>query len=433
MSSFARRERALRAVAVVGVDAGKFHHVLVVRPRGRPDSKPFSFTTNRPGFENAVAYIREQVGLTSPVGEILVGIEFAGSYGFTFAHYLHGLNAGFGVVTVLPAHTKRWKEVTHRQPLKTDAKDAIGIADLTAHGHFVAFPFLATPYAELRYLLSARERVSTLRRGAITRLRAVLDVVFPEFAQFFDDLSKRTARTLLRTYPGPTLLCAAPARAVVLLLKTESRNHLGRAFYDELIEAAKHTVALPAAQGAMRDEIPLLIDRLNLYAAQLRTLEARIRLRLGGLPAARALVTIPNVAPVTAAVLLGSIGDPKAYDSSRQVLAIAGLSLVERSSGILQGMKRISKRGRPALRKHAYMFAIRSVHQGGIFRKDYDALLSRNGNKKIPALMAIARKGLKLLFAVAKAERPWTPERPGAHRADVTCAAAGTGVPTESR
>jgi transposase len=433
LSAFARRERALHAVAVVGVDAGKFHHVLVVRPRGRPDSKPFRFSTDRMGFEQAVAYIRDQVGSASLEGEILVGIEFAGSYGFTFAHYLHTLNAGLGMVTVLPAHTKRWKEVTHRQPLKTDAKDAIGITDLTAHGHFVAFPFLAPAYAELRYLLSARERVSTLRRGVITRLRAILDVVFPEFGQLFDDVSKRTARTLLRVYPGPTLLCAAPARAVVTLLKQQSNNHIGRAFYDRLLDAAKNTVALPTAQGAVRDEIPLLIDRLNLYEAQLRTLEARMRLTLRTLPAARALVTIPNVAPVTAAVLLGSIGDPKAYDSSRQVLAVAGLSLVERSSGIMQGLKRISKRGRPALRKHAYMFALRSVHQDGIYRKEYEALLGRNGDKKIPALMAIARKGLKLMFAIAKAERSWTPARPGERRVDVTGAMSSTGAPNESR
>jgi transposase len=170
----------------------------------------------------------------------------------------------------------------------------------------------------------------------------------------------------------------------------------------------------------MRDEIPLLIDRLDLYEAQLRTIEARMRLVLRTLPAAHALLTIPNVAPVTAAVILGSLGDPKAYDSSRQVLALAGLSLVERSSGILKGEKRISKRGRPVLRRHAYMFAVRSVHQGGIFRTDYEALLARNGHKTIPALMAIARKGLKLLFAVARSERPWTPLRPAQLRVDHT-------------
>jgi transposase len=413
MSAIARRERAQRAIAVVGVDAGKFHHVLVVRPRGRPDSRPFRFATDRPGFEQAVAYVRDQIGLGGTASEILVGVEFAGSYGFTFAHYLNALDAGFSVVTVLPAHTKRWKEVAHRQPLKTDAKDAVGITDLAAQGHFVAFPFLATAYAEVRYLLSARERVATLRRGVITRLRTSLDVVFPEFASFFSSVSKPTARTLLRAYPGPAALRTAPTRAVVTLLKQLSHNHRDRAFYDRLLEAAVNTVAPPASQGTMRDEIPLLIDRLDLYEAQLRTLEARMRLVLRTLPAAHALLTIPNVAPVTAAMILGSLGDPKAYDSSRQVLAVAGLSLVERSSGILKGLKRISKRGRPVLRKHAYMFAVRSVHKNGIFRREYEALLSRNGHKTIPALMAIARRGLKLLFSVARSERPWTPALPG--------------------
>ena len=47
---------------------------------------------------------------------------------------------------------------------------------------------------------------------------------------------------------------------------------------------------------------------------------------------------------------LGPIGDPQAYTSAREVLKVAGLSLVEHSSGILGGQKRISKRGRPALR-----------------------------------------------------------------------------------
>jgi transposase len=428
MSSFARRDRAQRAIAVVGVDAGKFHHVLVVRPHGLPDSKPLRFATDRTGFEQAVAYIRKQIGVSPVPDEILVGIEFAGSYGFTFAHYLNALGAGFSVVTVLPAHTKRWKEVTHRQPLKTDAKDAIGITDLAAQGHFVAFPFLATTYAELRYLLSARERVATLRRGVITRLRACLDVVFPEFPSFFASVTKPTARALLRAYPGPAALRAAPARAVVTLLKQLSHNHRGRPFYDRLVEAAVNTVAPPASQGAMRDEIPLLIDRLDLYEAQLRTIEAQMCLRLATLPAAQALLTIPNVAPVTAAVILGSLGDPRAYESSRQVLAVAGLSLVERSSGILKGLKRISKRGRPVLRKHAYMFAVRSVHKGGIFRTEYEALLNRNGHKTIPALMAVARKGLKLLFAVAKSERPWTPTIPGQIRADRTGVEVNTGA-----
>ncbi|MBK6423700.1 MAG: IS110 family transposase [Gemmatimonadetes bacterium] len=63
---------------------------------------------------------------------------------------------------------------------------------------------------------------------------------------------------------------------------------------------------------------------------------------LQGVPETPYLLSIPKVAPVTAAVFLGSIGDPRAYESSGQILRVAGLSLIERSSGILRGTKRIS-------------------------------------------------------------------------------------------
>jgi transposase len=153
MISFPKRERAQPAAAVVGVDAGKFSRTLVVRPLGQPDSKPFTFPTTRAGFETAVAFVRQRVPAEPPA--TLVGIEFAGNYGFTLAHFLDQL--GFPVVSVLPAHTKRWKVVAHHQPLKTDAKDAGTITDLVAQGHFVGFPFLSPAYAELRYLAAGRE------------------------------------------------------------------------------------------------------------------------------------------------------------------------------------------------------------------------------------------------------------------------------------
>ena len=407
MQAFQRRALAQQAVAVVGVDAGKFKHAMVVRVKGQPDSKPIVFPVTRPGFEQAVRSVLDLVDGAG--GPILVGIEFAGMYGFTFAHYLRTLDPRFQIVSVLPAHTKRWKEVTHRQPLKTDAKDAAGITDLAAQGHFVSFPFLATGYAELRYLLSARERVSTLRRALITRLHTSLDVVFPEFPSLFSSPVTKTARALLHDFPGPDALLQASKRDVLRVLRRASRNHLSLEAYEQILEVARHSLALPSAQGAMKDEIPLLIDRYALYEAQLTALEEAMARQLDVLGSARALLTIPNVAPVSAAVFLGSIGDPKAYDSSRQVLALAGLTLVERSSGIHLGKQRISKRGRPILRKHAHLFAVRSIQRGGLFRREYEALLARNGGRAMPALTAIARKGLRLFYAVARSEEPWHP------------------------
>jgi hypothetical protein len=87
MQAFEKREVARRAAAVVGIDAGKFQHAMVIRPRGGADSRPFLFPTTRTGFEQAIRAMHAAADGID--GELLVGIEFAGMYGFTFAHYLN--------------------------------------------------------------------------------------------------------------------------------------------------------------------------------------------------------------------------------------------------------------------------------------------------------------------------------------------------------
>jgi transposase len=413
MISFPKRERAQHARACVGVDAGKFSHTLVVRPQGRADSKPFSSATTRAGFESGQAFIRQQAG-DAPPETILVGIEFAGYYGFTFAHYL--AQRGFPIVSVLPAHTKRWKDVAHNQPLKTDAKDAGTITDLLAQGHFVTFPFLQAAYADLRYLVSARERLSWLRRGALTQLRCLLHVVFPEFEEIFPYFTKKTPLVLLRAYPTPQQLLATTKTRVIRLLKATSRGQLGAKTYERLVLAARSTLGLPGAQARLGEEIALILDRLALFERQMRGLEAQMVEALASVPEAPYLLTVPKVAPLTAAVFLGSIGDPQAYEADEQILKVAGLSLVERSSGILRGTKRISKRGRPLLRAAAYMFAVRSITTDGLFRAEYQALCARNGGQKLKAVVAVMRSGLRLLYSIARDRRRFTVEPPSRHR-----------------
>jgi transposase len=410
MDPLSKRTRAAQAAAVVGVDAGKFTHTLVVRPRGQADSRPLRFATTRAGFDEALAFIERLAG-GAPPAAVLVGLEFAGNYGFTFAHYLHAQH--YDIVSVLPAHTKRWKEVTHHLPLKTDAKDALGIVDLTAHGHFVGFPFLGPAYAELRYLVSARERLRVLHRGTLTRLRTILHVVFPEFEQLFGRFTKRTPLALLAAFPGPEDLLAAPKRKVLAVLHAASRGHLGAEKYAALRQAAQATLGLPGAQGALREEIPLLLEQWHLIDRQRQVIEARMVATLAQVPETPYLLSIPLVAPVTAAMFLGSIGDPRAYHSGREVLKVAGLSLVERSSGILVGQKRISKRGRPALRVAAYMFAVRSIRRGGLFRAEFEGLVARNGGKRLKAVVAVSRSALRLLYSIARDRRLFSQTPPG--------------------
>ena len=408
-----KRTAAQTAAAVVGVDAGKFRHALVVRPRGGLDSKPLLFTTDAAGFRTAAERILSAAG-GAPPKEVIIGIEFAGIYGQTFAHFLH--QSGFRVVSVLAVHTKKWKEVTHGQSLKTDAKDAQTITDLVAQGQYVSFPFLQTEYAELRALTSARDRQSMLRSAAVTRLRSTLQPVFPEFEHVFKRIDKPTAMAVLFAFPRPSDLLEASKRKVMARLSKASRGHLGEETYQQLRAAAEASVALSGMQTALKGEIRRLLREIAEHTRAMRAIEEDMVGVMQSLPEAECLTSIPGVAPASAAVFFGLIGDPRSYESSRQVLRLAGLSLVEHSSGTHQGTKRISKRGRPLLRKQAFMLALAAVKRNGIFREQYLAMLERNGGLKKKAIVALSRYMLRLMYSVARQRRHYTAELPAPQR-----------------
>lgn len=87
-------------------------------------------------------------------------------------------------------------------------------------------------------------------------------------------------------------------------------------------------MALPGSLTALKSEVDLLLGQIAFYTEQIKSLETAMKEAMEPLPEAQAVLSIPGVAPVSAAIFLGSIGDPKAYQSSRQILALAGLTLV---------------------------------------------------------------------------------------------------------
>ncbi len=405
-----QRQRAQAAAAVVGVDAGKFEHALAIRPRGEPDTDPIRFATTRAGFEEAVAAIDRATGDADPA-EVIVGIEFAGVYGFTLAHFLD--QAGYHVVSVLAAHTKKWKEVVHGGPIKSDPKDALNITDLAAQGRFVTFPFLDPAYAELRYLISARKRLVRSTNGTVNRMKSTLQVVFPEFEEVFSDFKKKTPIALLQRYPTPQDLIDAPKRSVVRLLKEVSRGQCREDTYDQLLERARGTVALGNGGGVLQTELRLLVDRLRLFEDQTGQLEEAMLEALHRTSAGPHLLTIPKMGPTTAAGFLGLIGDPKAYESERQVVMMAGLNLVPNSSGTRAGTLRLSKRGKPHLRKLLFMFVMRHIRASdGIYRERFDRLVNEQKRPKKQAIVQIMRPALRMLYSIARDERDYSPEAP---------------------
>jgi transposase len=392
----------------VGVDTAKTFHKLVVRGPDGQRGKAYKVLVSRAGFEDADTYLRSLFPGVAP-RQMLVGLEFAGHHGFTFAHFL--AQRGYAVVNVLAAHTKASKELEDNNPRKDDAKDAAQICRLVGDGIYVRFPFLAHPYVELRLLTVHRHRLTVEATRYKNRLQGLLDLAWPEFMGQFSTLHKATPRAILERWPLPQDLLAASIRTVRKEIQAASRGHVSRDQVDALIASARTSIALPDAAPERRLEIQGLLARWALVRKQLAILEQRITTLVEACPEAKVLTSVPEVSAVCAATIVAELGTPKDYAHYRQVLKLAGMNLASRSSGQSEGRKWQSKRGRPMLRRQLFLLAGRWCLTRGLYHQDYLALKARNGGVGTKAVCTLARKLVPLLLKVMQTGEPFDKER----------------------
>jgi hypothetical protein len=87
---------AARFPVHVGVDAGKSFHTLVACGPDRRRTPAVRVDVARAGFDAADRFLAER--FAAPRAQVLIGVEFAGHHGATFAEYLRA--RGYVVVTV---------------------------------------------------------------------------------------------------------------------------------------------------------------------------------------------------------------------------------------------------------------------------------------------------------------------------------------------
>ena len=161
-----------------------------------------------------------------------------------------------------------------------------------------------------------------------------------------------------------------------------------------------------------RKEAELLIE-------QIEKAEEKLEEQLKETGYYESLISIPGVGIVSAAMLVGEIGEINRFDSYEQIRRYAGLNLVENSSGKHQGKTTISKRGRGLLRSILYRIAFTMIGKNEEIKELYKYLTTRKDNqlKKKQAIVAVIGKILQIIYALVtkneeyKATRVFTYER----------------------
>lgn len=383
---------------LVTVDMGMTTHTGYCRCPDGTEVKPFDFANNRKGFEEFWFRVC-QTKKTHNLQEVVVGFESTGPYAEPLLHFLR--KKGVKLVQVNPMHTKRLKELQGNSPCKTDRKDPKIIADIIQLGHALTVVIPEGIIAELRRLTSARERSIQRRTALLNQLQALVSIIFPEFLQVMKDIGSKTSQHLLKHCPTPEDIIKKGIDPLAQILKTISRGNMGRDRAELLYKAAGDSVGVKEGQKSLLLEIAECISALEATERFILMLEAEMEKYIREIPYSRLILSIKGIGIITVAGLIGEMGDFGQFHTISEVMKHAGLDLYEISSGKHKGKKRISKRGRHLLRKILFFAAINTVRKGGVMHEYYQRCLQR-GMLRMKALIAIARKLLRIIFAVVR-------------------------------
>jgi len=319
-------------------------------------AKPLRFATTALGFARLLSYAERAVEVTAAQG-FVVSLEPTGHYGWPLVCWL--FSRGVEVYRVEPLHTNRVKELYDGTRRKTDAKDALIVADLCRRGLCGRWRILTGPFAELRELSRRRQQLVKRRSATANRLHRHLDVVFPELRTLFSRITCKGVLTLLARVCTPAEMVALGAEELADVLRRASRGGFGQERAEELIGVAATTVGVTEGLDAHALAIRQAVEEMDHTQRQLREVELAMRRQLGAVPYAHRLLSIPGLGVITTAALLGEFGDFKGYRRAAQLVKMAGLDLVEISSGQLKGKRHISRKGRAHARQLLYMAALR--------------------------------------------------------------------------
>jgi transposase len=317
------------------------------------------------------------------------------------------------LVGVNPYHTKQAKELGDNSQTKSDPKDALVIAHLIRGGSYFDTYLPEAEYAELRILNTERQRLMKQISRANNALIAMMDEFFPEYSTVWKKVTCPTSLELLKTYAFPSDVLTASRDHLLADIRCASHGTEGIKLMEEMLKAANVSVGVTEGLRSARLRILNLIDDMVYFENKKEAIELELETVMKSLQLGEVLQSMLGVGPIISAAFLGEIGDISRFSNWKQVRSLAGLNLVENSSGQHKGKTKVSKRGRSYLRHMLYMAGESGCLHNPEMHSFYRYLRDRKNNplEGNQALVATGLKILRILFHLAKTGERYDPDK----------------------
>lgn len=367
-STAARIKQIPADYVMVGIDPHKKKHAAVVMTREAEVRAKFKFFNSKGGFQALVERMAVEKAKSGSSGYI-VSIETGSHYWRNLAYFLDKRGIPFRLVN--PFTLKRRRDGEDINLNKNDFRDAEMGAELLRTGKYLDSKLLYGAYAELRAAWVNYCHLVKESSAYTSRLKALLDGLFPEFALVFKDPCGKTALTVLSLDLTPQDMAAMEIKQFIELVRSKFQGRgLATKKIREMHTLAGDTAGIAAGARQVAMDISLLAERIRLNQTQLQKMEEVLINLVDGMEETPYLLSIPGLGRITIAGLLAELGPFAWFSNAGQLIKMAGTNpILSESAGKAGRRTPMSKKGRAGLRRCLWIGSVHLLRYNDEFRR----------------------------------------------------------------
>ena len=384
---------------IIALDVSKGHSYCAYYSDGKCVTK-YNFKHNKPGFDRLRATVK-------CANKPTFYFEATGIYSRPIERFCRDSKIPYALLNPLELHLK----TENLRRIKTDDKDAHKIAVSAYENSYRLMYFQDPKYLKLRELCRFYERIEDSRKKNQVILHTELQQTFPEIEQLFSSRTSKLALNIVNLFPHPDLVSGISRTKLknILMNKTDKKISKGKAldYSEKLLSYAKNSCPASHLNDIQVQEVKYYSRKLiNITAEKEKLLKQMIQLGKS-MPEFDIISSMPGIGKMTAAMMLGEIGDFTRFDNANQLNAYVGIDLIRYQSGQFLRKDHINKRGNPKARAILFLAVRNMIRQQSAAPNHIVDHYYKLKKQPIPkrdkvAVVACMNKTLKCLFSLIK-------------------------------
>jgi transposase len=274
---------------------------------------------------------------------LVVVMESTSVYHLPVENYFR--SKGINAIVINPKLVKQFKDTLNKS--KTDKIDCFKIARCylatvdtlyQKNDEYLVYNPLARQYWSL---IEGQVRLKN-------RYKQLIEVVFPEFNQLFDDLYSDLALNFIHDFPHPDLFINRRTDYLMNYLKEQNGTTQAFRFKNKVLkmkEIASNSLFFVAFDSLQVENLVQTIELIQYNKKEIEKIKFKLISSLKGTDLFRLINSIPGFGEFSSALFLSEVGNITRFNNPYQLISFMGIDSVINQSGVSIHYGPISKTG----------------------------------------------------------------------------------------